>query len=67
MSQVARALRAALVTYSLIQAGFLLTGFNPVRVHSNALGWILVAAIWTAVCALSHSVLGRGTRQPCSR
>jgi hypothetical protein len=63
MSQVARALLAALATYFVVHAGSLLTGFNPLRDLPRVTGWAVDITIWMAVYALAYGALGRVPRK----
>ncbi len=63
MPQVSRALWTVLATYALIHAGYLLSGFNPIRDMQTPLGWIVDFSAWMVVYASIYWALGRRSTQ----
>lgn len=49
MSQTARSVLAALLTYVLVHAGERVFGFSPTRAWPTALGWAVDFGLWALV------------------
>ena len=62
MSHTSKALLAGLLTYFLVHAGYLVSGFHPIRNLPGALGWALDVGVWACVYLVVHGSLGRLTR-----